>query len=126
MKRDFDLIRDLLLYVEINASIDSFLEDAETFNSKYDETTVLGHIKLLSEAGLIDALDWSSMSKTTYAIKGLTMVGHDYLDSVRDPKIWSDTKSGLAKVGGTATLSIVQATAIAMLKASLAKAGINI
>ena len=61
-----------------------------------------------------------------YSVERMTSSGHDYLDSVRDPKIWQDIKNGLAKAGGSASLAIVQATAVAVLKLSLAKAGITL
>jgi hypothetical protein len=35
-----------------------------------------------------------------YAIKRLTWEGHDFLDSIRDPKIWEKTKKGVEGAGG--------------------------
>jgi hypothetical protein len=35
-----------------------------------------------------------------YAIKRLTWEGHDFLNSIRDPKIWEKTKKGVEGAGG--------------------------
>jgi hypothetical protein len=42
----------------------------------------------------------------------VTNSGHDFLDSVRDDKVWSKTKRQLTKVGGSAALDVVKATAV--------------
>ena len=42
------------------------------------------------------------------AIIRVTNSGYDYLDTVRDPKVWSQTKSVLEKVGGSAALEVVK------------------
>jgi hypothetical protein len=34
--------------------------------------------------------------------------GYDYLDTVRDPKVWSQTKSVLENIGGSAALEVVK------------------
>ena len=49
----------------------------------------------------------------------ITMLGHDYLASIRDPKIWNNTKKHLKKVGGSTTLAVVQAVAVAQVKTVL-------
>jgi Hypothetical protein (DUF2513) len=36
----------------------------------------------------------------SYVINGLTWAGHDFLDSIRDPKIWEKTKKGAEAAGG--------------------------
>jgi Hypothetical protein (DUF2513) len=38
----------------------------------------------------------------------MTNSGHDYLDSVRDTKVWNKTKSLLEKVGGSAASEVVK------------------
>ena len=40
------------------------------------------------------------------------MAGHDYLDSVRDPKVWTKTKSVLENVGGSAAIEVVKDVAV--------------
>jgi hypothetical protein len=38
----------------------------------------------------------------------MTNSGYDYLDTVRDPKVWNQTKSVLEKIGGSAALEVVK------------------
>ena len=52
---------------------------------------------LLSEAGFIDCTRYAGGD---FGYKGLTWAGHDFLDSVRDPEVWSKTKKGAMAAGG--------------------------
>jgi len=36
----------------------------------------------------------------SFLFRRLTMEGHDFLDTVRDPEIWRRTKQGATKAGG--------------------------
>ena len=47
-----------------------------------------------------------------FFVKRITMAGNDYLDSVRDPKVWRQAKGLLEKVGGSATLAFVKELAV--------------
>jgi hypothetical protein len=63
------------------------------------------------EADLIDAniIDYDSgIADIIYL--GLTYEGHQFLDNVRDNKIWSKTKAILSKIGG-ASLKIISSVA---------------
>lgn len=129
MKRDLDLIRDILLHVEESTSFskDIFASNLDLAKPQPLDD-VYGHIWLLLDESLIvgDLEVYMGNEEAHINIERLTARGHDYLDSVRDPKIWRETKAGLAKAGGTASLAIVQATAVAIFKTSLAKVGIDI
>ena len=55
----------------------------------------------------------------------LTWAGHDYLDAVRDPKIWHKTKEATDKVGSW-TFEIVKELAKGYIKSELQKLGMSI
>jgi hypothetical protein len=57
-------------------------------------------------------------------IKQITRSGHDFIDSVRDPKIWSDTKHAAEKVGGW-TADMLAGIAKAYLKGKAAELGFS-
>jgi hypothetical protein len=106
MKRDMDFIRDLLLKVEegqkvfetASAEQASFLGyTPETSLTREEADKIEGHIDLLEQAGFIE-LD-ERMGGGTVLVKGLTWEGHDFLDSVRDPEVWTKTKEGASKAG---------------------------
>lgn len=56
------------------------------------------HLSLILEAGLIEHLEFQLMFCISF--RRLSWQGHDFLDSVRDPKIWEKTKKGAEAAGG--------------------------
>jgi hypothetical protein len=107
MKRDMDLIRELLLKIEAGqntfAPISSDMAAAlgipiEEPMSREAAERLAGHLELLEQGGLIEIE--ARMGAGTYHIGAITWAGHDFLDSVRDPKIWEKTKSGAEAAGG--------------------------
>ena len=56
---------------------------------------------LLYEAELITSgQDINAMSDGSWIFNRLTWAGHDFLDTVRDPEVWTRTKDGASKMGG--------------------------
>lgn len=113
MKRDLDLIRDMLLKIEESGSEISPLsiEDFLKFNA--DPEVISYHLYLLFDASFINvAYDEPFYNTTNYFVTTLTMHGCDYLDAVRDVGIWHNVKEKLKAVGGPVTLDIVKAVAI--------------
>ena len=98
MKRDMDLIRDLLMYVEEHHNGAETLRIDYNHFSGFDSNAVYGHLSLLTEAGVLIGhhQSYNENPKT----KGLSWDGHDFLGSVRDPEIWRKTKAAGEKVGG--------------------------
>jgi Hypothetical protein (DUF2513) len=101
MKRDLDLIRRILLALEE--------EKPESLTGENQEL-VCYHIQLLLDAEYVQGMVvWDRETKPQgYVVQRITMSGYDYLDSVRDPKVWKETKSLLEKVGGSAALEVVK------------------
>jgi hypothetical protein len=52
----------------------------------------------IRNAGLVD--EGGIRPAEGFGFQSLTWEGHDFLDSVRDPKIWAKTKSGALAAGG--------------------------
>ena len=75
MKRDMKLIREILLWAENKAS--ASLETPTL--PGYDPTAILFQVKLLKDAGFVDAEDKNGR----WAISLLTWAGCEYLDSIR-------------------------------------------
>lgn len=103
MKRDMDLVRDILLAIEAapkNLDRDLQLEG-------HDAELVSGHVKLLKQAGYIEEpfTRFAGGVKFSYGL-ALTWEGHEFLETIRDPQIWKLTKSGANKVGSW-SLSLV-------------------
>lgn len=119
MKRDLDLIREILLTIENDTSnrlsLHSFTYDPKQF------PIISFHLELLLDAGFIVATPLKALGQryTDFYIRRLTNSGCDYLDSVRDNNIWNKTKDKLLSVGGSATLDIVKTVAIGITKTAL-------
>lgn len=88
MKRDMETIRGLLLWME-EQDTDMFIY--QTLPHLPDFATTLGHAKMLISGGFIDVNDKHTLR--------MSWAGHEFLDKVRDPEIWRQTKEGASKVG---------------------------
>lgn len=98
MKRDMDLVREILLKIEeehMYTTITNLKIDG------YDMVTVAYHCKIMYEAGLISNYGSSPGNNTIYMFQvgGLTWEGNDYLDKIRDNSIWKKTKDTIASKG---------------------------
>ena len=89
MKLDYDLIRDILIYIEKNPNnrkklTYSFIRK----DMNIDKNIFDIHVKYLSDAGLVDKLG-------PIIITGLSNTGHDFLKYIRDNSIWNKIKSSM-------------------------------
>ena len=95
MKRDPDLIRELMLAMEAE-------DGAELLKlpipAGHGRRVVEHHFRLLIEGGLVTA-GYASPHGRSWAAVRLTWAGYDYLDRIRDPQIWRYTKAALSKTG---------------------------
>ena len=121
MKRDLDFLRELLLEIENYCEVGKLLKKKHSRDDADNKATIktTGHLKLLIDEEFIEVIDATDQNNVIFFIRRLTSKGHDYLDSVRDPKIWRDTKVSLKKVGGAVPLAIVQALAVSVAKQAL-------
>lgn len=97
MKRDMDLVRQMLLEIEKHPYTGDWVELAIDGSSPEEITY---HVILLHEAGLIEADDVSTMSNIEWRPKRPTWQGHEFLDAARDDTRWSKAKDAMGKVGG--------------------------
>ena len=106
MKRDMDLVRTLLLYVEEEHKGDDFLDvDTESFEG-YESADVYGHLDILIDAGLLH--DHTQRSDITPLTGGLTWDGHDFISATQDKDIWEKTKEIDKKAGGWTADSLLE------------------
>lgn len=106
MKRDMDLIRELLLKLE---ALD-IPPGTVTPLSPYDpELAVDGftgedighHLRMLVSGGFVETGGSRPFGPDgSLVFRQISWEGHDFLDSVRDPKIWEKTKHGAEAAGG--------------------------
>jgi len=101
MKRDMDLIRLLLLQQESG-------EDPLELQD-YPTDLIVYNSALMIDAGFIvgNIISDHNGSPAGVSIIRLTWAGHDFLDSTRDPTIWTKAKDRVLKPGISWTFSIL-------------------
>lgn len=104
-----DLFRDILL--EIEAQPAGKLIDEIKCPDKHSIEEVLGHLRLIEQAGLIDGQVQFFDGGAFVAIHGLSNEGHDLLDSIRGEAVWQKTKERVEEVGGSVALDTLKAIA---------------
>lgn len=102
MKLNHEFVRSLLLYVENNPEESSRTEgELVAFGENHSLTRdeVVYTVKKLKEAGYITAMILEADQGTyAFSINSITWSGHEFLDTIRDPKIWRDTKEKTSKL----------------------------
>lgn len=119
MKRDMELVRRLLLYLEENhpsGPVDSTEIDIED----HSVGEVGYHLKIMADGGLIDVIDTNTKDSKVFScfVKGITWQGHEFLDSVRDDGVWSHTKETLKPIA-SASFEVVKSIAFAYVNSKL-------
>jgi hypothetical protein len=120
MKRDLDLIREILLHIECGEQYDG---TREFYYSTPEDMGLSGctprefvyHCTLLIEDGYIDG----AATIVNIVVRRLTSSGHDFLDDIRDAGVWKRVKNRLGSLPGVA-LSIVAELAKSEIKKHLA------
>lgn len=106
MKRDMELVRKILFYVEDNyVAGKKWLREINI--DGYDNDVITEHILLAYEDGLLqDIKNISTLGCTAYWVGNLSNAGYDLLDKIRSETVWNKTKTvikekGLPMVTGT-------------------------
>jgi hypothetical protein len=105
MKRDMDLCRAILLDLEEREQGAGWVEiDIPEFSREQ----ITHHIRLLDEAGLIDAEDLTNMSGSEWKAKRLTWAGHEFIDAARSDTVWQKTKTIVREKTGVLTFEALK------------------
>jgi hypothetical protein len=117
MKRNLDLIREILLAIEgYEPDRISSLQMISPRDFSGTDAQNYHHIKMLVDASFIDLS--GTDSQANHLINGMTMVGHDFLGAIREASVWESTKTRIGSAGAW-TLDIVLAVAKEELKRHL-------
>jgi hypothetical protein len=115
MQRDVDLIRQILLEIEAHADTRRLVAIR---GEGYSSEQVAYHVKLLYEAGLIDAVNVSGMGRLDWRAKSLTWSGHEFLDATRNENVWHRVKAELKDRGLSLPFELVKELAIKLAAAA--------
>jgi hypothetical protein len=117
MKRDLDLVRQLLLQIEgLPAG-----PPAQYRTSEIEDPVLLAHFELVIASGLVNGKISRSQSSRgdVISISGLTWDGHEWIEMVRSQSVWNATKSMLIDSGAALTYELTKAAASTILRARL-------
>ncbi|WP_233842201.1 DUF2513 domain-containing protein [Dyella sp. 2HG41-7] len=122
MKRDWDVVREILLALEQqNENSSRGISHIEG----RDDSNVAYHIRIMIEAGLIEGnvRDYLGGEVSAVALR-MTWTGHEFLDQIRSQNVWGKVKSQAAEKGLSLTFEVVKSLAGAVTKAILASHGL--
>jgi len=99
MKLNYNCVRDLMLYIEDNLEYGYRLYVNELKLGNYEQQTIVYSADKLYEAGYIEALKKKTIDSDLpqIEVKAITWEGHQFLDNIRDNKVWENTKNILSK-----------------------------
>lgn len=101
MKRNFDLIRKILLYLEEKKTPD--VEKSIEIEG-HEKSEVMYHCTMLYDAGFLygEPTKSSSSNRTiTVLVFELTWEGHEFLSKIRDDTIWEKLKKTFSDKGSS-------------------------
>lgn len=112
MKLNPDCVRDVLLYLEENLTVElekhnfntitlKQLKESPELNTKYSQEEIWYVVYNLKEIRFIEGKinDVSSMKMMFCEIQNITWGGHQFLNTIRPQSIWDATKKGASKLG---------------------------
>ncbi len=115
MKRDMDLVRSILLKIE--ASEDDRRAGIKLGSVEgHSAVEVSYHVKLLAQAGLIEAKHLSTFDTSKWVPRQLTWAGHEFLDAARDANLWERAKCTVLKQTGGLSLEVLKSVLIKLAK----------
>lgn len=96
MRRDMDLVREILLAAESLPAAGGFIDLPER-----DDGELRYHLRIVAQAGLLDVqfAAHEGTAHETVWLNGLTWQGHEFLSTARDNTRW---RAAVHKVGATA------------------------
>ncbi len=125
MKRNMDLCRDLLMFIEKEDRLTT--SKVKTVIEKgYELNEILYHCQLLQEHGYVREFEYKgALGRLTFLdFSGLTWEGHDFIDKIRENTVWNKTKDVITQKGLPMALEVVQQVATAVIT-SMTQAAIH-
>ena len=118
MKRDLDLVRQLMLQIEALPAA----PPVQYRMSEIEDPVLLAHLEMLIEAGLVNGRISRSQGARgdVISVSGLTWQGHEWIEMVRSQSLWNEVKSAVLDGGGVLTFELTKEVASKILRARLA------
>jgi hypothetical protein len=109
-----DLVREIMLKIEALPPGPPVLYRI----SEVEDLVLLNHLEMLIEAGLVRGKISRSQGSRgdVIGISTLTWEGHEWIDAVRDPRVWEETKTTMLENGGALSFELTKAVATRILR----------
>jgi len=122
MKRDMDLVRNMLLRMEESEKIRN---GSGILSDLANDVVLNGHLEMLADAGFLEQKNWKPHPDGVTMRMGwrITWAGHEFIDTVRDPEIWQKTKAGAEKLGSW-TIKLLADMATGFIRAKAQELGL--
>lgn len=119
MKLKQDCIRDLMLYLEENLSYDNYVNVFALKLKGHSTEDLVYTADKLYEAGYIEAgRQELSGSAPLIRVFSITYEGHQFLENIRDSKVWAEVKNKTSKMASV-SLPVLQQVALSLIKSKL-------
>lgn len=118
MKRNMDLVRELLLLIELHPEAQAPAPIA-LLGHQADEINY--HLALLLDAELIDGTITMVVGHNypEVEVNRLTWAGHDFLDTAREDVVWKRALTILTEKGAATTLDVLRALLVSLTKKAI-------
>jgi Hypothetical protein (DUF2513) len=106
MKRDLELIRQLMLAIELK---DTRFSTESIEIDGYDSSQINYHLQLLVEAELAvgKVLNYLGSERPTIVIEKLSWEGCNFLDDARNESVWQKTMEIVKDKGGSVSVGVL-------------------
>ena len=109
MKRNWELVRKILIKLEQQAEADGWLASDDV--QGFDAETVAYHIKMLHQAKLIEAVETGGIDRFDYTARALTWEGREFLDKIRKDTVWNKVKTTAKEKGVELSFEVIKLVA---------------
>lgn len=111
MKRDWNIIRNILISLEEKSSGKHTLHLSDFPEDEKGEYSY--HVELLIEAGMISGSMSKAIGRTPhdFIATRMTWEGHEFLDAIRNDTVWKKAKSSFAQHGLSMTFDLIRSVA---------------
>lgn len=110
MKRNLDLMRDILFALEAHPTPSEWIDPGVEGHS---DVEISYHIMLLHEAGLLEGTDRSAIGVFRWSARRLTWAGHELLDLARRDADWKDVVALVEERTGSGAYAVLRQALLA-------------
>jgi len=118
MKRNMDLIREILLALEVHPESNAYILNLSFPGHSEDEISY--HCRLLFDAGMIDGeCIPASGAPDKWMIRDLTWAGHEFLEASRDDNRWNKAKKIISEKTGSFSFEILKSILMDLMRGAI-------